>query len=202
MASPLESLPVELFETIIQKTDLIDIWRLQRCNPAFEITLDPYMLAEPHAVQKLMAWGCLKGNMWAIKKALSLGADISTIEVAWRKDDTIILASTLGLAAKRCHYDSFEFLLKSSAQPDVSIHIRQSAAFKRHLFNPQFPRFVHLCQEYGVKDKIPNIQASLDEALVEAVKLNLKLNICQSWMDLGANPTGRVGKNWNSETAL
>lgn len=202
MASPLESLPVELFETIIQQTDLVEVWRLQQCNSALETTLDPYMIAEPHAVHKLMAWGCLRGNMWAIKKALSLGGDISTVEVACRNDGKIILASTLGLAAKRYQYDTFEFLLKSGAQPDATIHFGQSAAFKRRLFTPQFPRFVQLCQEYGVKDKIPNIQANLDEVLVEAVKLNLKLNICQRWMDLGANPTGRVGKNWNPETAL
>ncbi|KAL2681351.1 hypothetical protein Neosp_008962 [[Neocosmospora] mangrovei] len=159
-------------------------------------------MAEPHAVHKLMAWGCLTGNMWAIKKALSLGAGISTVEVAWRNDGTAILASTIGLAANRFNYDIFEFLLKSGAQPDVPIHITQSAAFKRRLFTPQIPRFVELCQEYGVKDRIPDIQANLDATLVEAVKLNLKLKICQDWMDLGANPTGRVGKSWNPETAL
>ncbi|EEU41338.1 uncharacterized protein NECHADRAFT_83306 [Fusarium vanettenii 77-13-4] len=201
MASSFESLPLEVFEAIIHETDLVDLWHLQQCNSAFEITLDPYMMAEPHAIHKLMAWGCSRGNTWAIKKALSLGADISTVEVAWR-NDTALLASALGLAASRFRYDIFEFLLKSGAQPDVPIHITQSAAFKRRLFAPQFPRFVELCQEYGVKDRIPDIQANLDATLVEAVKLNLKLNICQRWMDLGANPTARVGKSWNPETAL
>ncbi|RSM19964.1 hypothetical protein CDV31_001324 [Fusarium ambrosium] len=200
MSSSFESLPVEVFETIIQKTDLIDIWRLQQCNSALEITLDPYIIAEPHGVHKLMAWGCLRGNIWAIKKALSLGADISTVEVAWRPNS--VLCSTLGLAARRKHHDTFEFLLKSGAQPDVTVHTSQSTTFKRHLFAPEFPRFVQLCQNHGVKDSIPNIQANLDEALVEAVKMNLKLEICQSWMDLGANPTGQVGKSWNPETAL
>ncbi|RSL59916.1 hypothetical protein CEP54_007069 [Fusarium duplospermum] len=200
MSSSFESLPLDVFEIIIQKTDLVDIWCLQQCNPALEITLDPYMIVEPHAIHKLMTWGCLRDNIWAIKKALSLGADISVVEVAWRPDG--VLCSTLGIAARKRQHEAFEFLLKSGAQPDVAVHITQSTTFKRYLFTPQVPRFVQLCQDYCVMDKIPNIQANLDEALVKAVKMNLRLEICQTWMDLGANPTGQVGKSWDPETAL
>lgn len=202
MSSSFESLPLEMFELVVQQTSLVDIWNLQQCNTALEITLDPYMLANPHAAHKLMRWGCLEGNTWAIKKAISLGADVSAVQVAWREDDTSILSSTLGLAATTCQHDAFEFLLKSGAQPDVAIHNNQSASFKNRLFTPQLPRFIQLCQDYGLKDRIPNLQVNLDEALVESVKMNLGLDICQTWMDLGANPTSRVGKSWNPETAL
>ncbi|KAM0418619.1 hypothetical protein ACHAPT_012422 [Fusarium lateritium] len=201
MASPFESLPLELFQAIIQETDLVGIWGLQQCNHPLEIILDPHMLARPHAVHKLMSWGCLNGNIWAVNKALLHGIDISVIGVAW-KDNGIILAPTLCLAAATGKYDTFEFLLKSGAQTDAVVHSSQAATFKKRLFDPRFPGFIGLCDQYGLRHKIPDIQSNLDKTLVEAVKSNLGLDLCRSWLDLGANPTARAGKSWNPETAL
>ncbi|KAH7234427.1 hypothetical protein MRS44_016248 [Fusarium solani] len=190
MPSHIESLPNELFEPILLDLSLLDVAHLNQSSKPLNKSLDGYLLRLPTATSRLMRWGCQNGERWAIEKALAHGADITLVEVG------PIVSSTICLAARRHQYETIKFLLESGARLNPSgVDHRQERALKRRLFDPRNPKLLRLFLELRAGDQIPNLQEGLDDALLKCVRLGLDHEICQQWMDLGANPASLPGKN-------
>lgn len=210
MASHFEDLPTDILLPILSDLNIRQIATLQQCSKFLNRSLEPYTFSMPNTVDRLMRWGCIHGEKWAITKALTYGADVSVVEILMmsRRGQTQepkpIRASTLGLAAGREQYGIIKFLLESGARLDhPNIHPTQSRALRQALFKPQKPRLLQLCLALGAKDQIPQFQSGIDEALISSVKQNHGLDNCRTWLDLGANPTSIGGKKqWDPETAL
>ncbi|KAF4944589.1 hypothetical protein FSARC_14632 [Fusarium sarcochroum] len=183
MASSIESLPIELFEPVLYSLTLTEISILQQCSKALYASLNPYIFSFPTSVNKLLQWGCLHGETWAIKKAVSYGADISVV------DYFSIRTQTLYLTLLRHQYNTFRYLLDSGAQIDAKgVSRSRKRAFRRRFFDPRDPKFIQLLLMHCSKDEISQYQSGVDRALLSSVKMRLDPKICQAWLDLGANP--------------
>ncbi|KAF4974514.1 hypothetical protein FZEAL_8592 [Fusarium zealandicum] len=201
MTSNFESLPLELFEPIIFNMGPIALASLRQGNKSLNQTLGPYMFSNRKAVNQLMRWGCVHGEIWAIQKALSLGADPSMVEIPIKGEDyggrasTPVQTPTLCLAARRYHYQVTEFLLLFGAQLDLNgVHHYQIKALRQRLFDCQRPELLLLYLEYGLRDMIPRFQDGIDDALRSSVKACLGLENHRIWLSLGANPIAPGGK--------
>lgn len=206
MASKFESLPVELLHNVLSTLSIIEISKLQQCSKPLNHTLDSYLFSLPDAVNKVMQWGCVHGEKWAIEKALSHGADISVVDIARTNtntpDSAYIQTSTLCLAARRYNYKAFQFLLDSGARLDASgIDDSQSFGLRQRLFDPRKPRLLKQCVDHGVIDQITSFQTGIDEAHYLSVNFGCDLDTCQTWLDLGVDPANVVGKTEENRTS-
>ncbi|KAM5349540.1 hypothetical protein ACJ41O_006045 [Fusarium nematophilum] len=188
MDSPLESLPPELFSPILASWSVEEISRLMQCNRRLHKSLDPYLFSLPTSASRLMRWGCVHGEKWAVKKALSYGADVTVVEIS---------------SPNSKNHKAGRFLLESGACLDVRIHTNQALALHESLFDTWDTRLIQQCIDHRVEDHIPNFQTGLDEALLRSVKCQNGFDKCKYWLGLGANPTALVGKwHWNAESPL
>ncbi|SPJ73389.1 uncharacterized protein FTOL_03119 [Fusarium torulosum] len=134
---------------------------------------------------------------WAIDKALSHGADVSTIKrrltVKFRLSEPKVVGSTLALAARMVHTEAFRLLLERGATLDIELGEWQSQWLRQFLLDLQHPESLQLCINRGMRHKGSFIQDSLDEALVSSYKDEGKGDLYYRWLDLGANPKSLAG---------
>ncbi|KAF7544169.1 hypothetical protein G7Z17_g10164 [Cylindrodendrum hubeiense] len=198
MSSHFESLPVELLGAILSRLSISEVAKFQQCSKALNQSLDAYVFSLPIAVNKLMQWGCVHAEKWAIEKALSHGADINVVDIpraGTNRGPAVVRTSTLCVAARRYNYEIFQFLLDLGAQLNSSrIDGPQSRALRERLFDPRKPRLMKQCFDHGVQDQISDLQTGINNALCSSVNLGCDLPTCGMWLDLGADPTELVGK--------
>ncbi|KIL92941.1 hypothetical protein FAVG1_04122 [Fusarium avenaceum] len=185
-------LPNEILDLIFENVPLRDIWSFQQCSILCEKTLDAQMLARQDAVTNLMLWGCHKGIPWAIKKALSHGADVNVV----RRTVPIKRQRFFTIAEADRNLSTVGLLLDLGARLDLD-NGRERYVLRRHIFNPDHPETLQVVLDHGGKDQIENFQTALDEALIDVLSETYRVEeptaqriyaICKAWLAYGANP--------------
>ncbi|KAM0240708.1 hypothetical protein ACHAP5_007913 [Fusarium lateritium] len=197
MAQFLE-LPNEIINLIFTNLSLREIWNFQQCSTLCERVLDPHMLARYYAVANLMLWGCEKGIPWAIKKALSHGADINSIIIYARRP--IAVYRCLTIVAAGDNLETIGLLLDLGARLDLKDD-KKRRRLRRTILDPDNPQKLQVCLDHGAKDQIADFQTGLDECLFSVADTKTRLKIphcvqrpeftwekCQAWLEYGANP--------------
>lgn len=197
-------LPNEILDLIFENTSLDEIWNFQQCSILCESVLDTHMLARQNAVAELMLWGCQKGIPWAIKKALSHGADANVIRRTLPKKRRRFY--TIAEAGR--NLGTVGLLLDLGARLDLDNDMERRM-LRRHIFNPNFPEILQVVVDHGGKDQIENFQTGLDQALFDVFSATYRFEEprtqriyerCQAWLAYGANP-GRLLEN-QTKTAI
>ena len=206
MATPLESLSLELVEPILGHLELGDLSRLSRCNRAFHSTLSPRILAADGSLNLMMRWAIINGNTWTIKRAVSFGADVHFVKMNEDERygsmhfDKIL---TLHLAAREGQIDCFQTLLDSGADAQAPRHPPDNVPPHRRLNSPSFPfcrtylfnhkkppGLLRRCLDSGIGDSILELQWQMDEALKQAAaNPDVPESFCEAWISLGADPS-------------
>ncbi|KAM0207280.1 hypothetical protein ACHAPQ_009119 [Fusarium lateritium] len=203
-------LPNEIINSIFENLSLHEIWNFQQCSILCERALDPHMLARYYAVAKLMMWGCEKGIPWAIKKALSHGADINAITIFTRRPRTVYRCLTIVAAGD--DLETIGLLLDLGARLDLKDD-KKCRRLRRTILDPDNPQILQVCLDHGAKDQIVDFQTGLDECLFSAADTKTRLKIphcverpeftwekCEAWLKYGANPTKLLENH--TETAI
>ena len=80
--NPFQRLPNEIIDAIFTNMHPVNVWRFQQSAKSSERALDPHLRTRPYALDKLMEFGCKNGNNKAVRKAVSLGADVSVMTIS------------------------------------------------------------------------------------------------------------------------
>ncbi|VUC32723.1 unnamed protein product [Clonostachys rosea] len=206
----MDALPTEIYLHISGLLTIRELARLNQCSRAINNRWESTLLSIPVARDQLMYWGCCHGQTWAIQKAISYGAKLSAVDV-WSNfeiaenplhsarpnpQDT---RSTLVLAAEQDDLAAYEFLLRSGVRIDPAVNRGQPwELLVSCLFNFQRPEPLRLYLQYGGKRDVPYFHNELDRTLRKAVFSHAGEDICQAWLDLGANPLA-IGGGHGSE---
>ncbi|KAL4722099.1 hypothetical protein ACLX1H_010869 [Fusarium chlamydosporum] len=187
--NPFANLPNEIIDKIFSDLGPVEIWTFQQASPSCERALDHHLQARPNALEELMQWACCNGNNTAVRKAVSLGADLNVI----RSSTGSVRSSTIITASD--HMDTVSLLFDLGARLDANPDPEHTYQRRREEENRQ-PKFYKLCYERGVQDQFVNFQASLDSRFYWMVMLALlarhyerapdikNIKIC---LDAGAN---------------
>ena len=206
--NPFTRLPNEIIDEIFFRLDTAVIWKFQQSSPSPETLLDSHLRVRPHALDELMFYGCQHGNNEAVRKAVSLGANVSITSRNGYDQSTILCAST--------HLKTVSLLFDLGARLDV--HGRGfTTRDRREAEDTRCPKFYQLCWNRGASDQFVDFQGSIDSALYMEV-LRAKWStflmssqpyewshaICsvQSLVKLGANSTATFEENPGRGTIL
>ncbi|KAI6750898.1 hypothetical protein HG530_014348 [Fusarium avenaceum] len=213
-------MPNEILDLIFENTSLEEIWNFQQCNILCERALDPRMLARHDAVAELMLWGCQKGIPWAIKKAVSHGANIDVTRDPYFKGRRRYFT----IAAARGNLDTIGLLLDLGARLDLE-EDRARRILRKYIFDSFRPKILQVVLDHGGKDQIEDFQTGLDQCLYDALSPGFRVmergpegwrerqpvrrpvirvegvyENCKAWLAYGANPA-RLLEN-HTETAI
>ncbi|RFN50236.1 hypothetical protein FIE12Z_5415 [Fusarium flagelliforme] len=161
--NPFQRLPNETIDAIFIHMHPIDVWRFQQSSKSSERALDPHLLTRPYALNDLMTVACVRGNNGAIRKAVSLGANVSMITLPQSRDQQ---SSTI-LCASR-HLDTVAILFDLGARLDMDFNGLVDTE-RRIRERGKSAEFLQLCSERGVRDQFINFQDAIDHSLFDHV---------------------------------
>lgn len=206
--NPFQSLPNEILDAIFLNMPPTDVWRFQQASKSCERALDPHLQTRRFALDSLMLFGCREGNHQVIRKAVSLGANVSTIRLQRHRQ----WESWTIFAASR-HLDTVALLFDLGARLDINPNEIPDQE-RRKIQRERTPKFLKLCSDRGVREQFLDFQDCLDHGLVKSLPDpgaailqypgpfpdgdTRRISIL---MDLGANPTAWT-EAYNPGTAL
>lgn len=162
--NPFQRLPNEILDAIFIHLEPEEVWTTQQCSASTERTLDPHMRTRRHAIDHLMWWACENGNNQAVRKAISLGADVSILRALphQRSEHSTVLYASF-------HPDTANLLLDLGARFGIefkgaSIDMRKD--YERDLS----PEFYKLCSDRGITEQFVDFQACIDDCLFERIQ--------------------------------
>jgi hypothetical protein len=150
------------------------------------------MLARHEAVAELTLWGCQKGVPWAIKKAVSHGANVDVIRNPYPKGRRRYFTTT----AAHDNLDKIRLLLDLGPRLD-SDEDRARRILRTHIFTPDRRKILQAVLDHGGQDQIEYFQTGLDRCLFNAVNAmfrsrerpegwtKLAYKRCQAWLAYG-----------------
>ncbi|RBR21403.1 uncharacterized protein FIESC28_04940 [Fusarium coffeatum] len=183
--NPFQKLPNEIIDAIFTNMHPANVWRFQQSAKSSERALDPHLRTRRYALDQLIEFGCKYGNNRAVRKALSLGADVSVMTVfgfgGYLQKSTILSASL--------HLDTVTLLFDLGARLDISPD-RNCHGLQKY----NTAEFFKLCSDRGARDQFDDFQSCIDRSLLENLPYigeshDDAIDKVSMLMELGANPT-------------
>ncbi|RBR21405.1 uncharacterized protein FIESC28_04942 [Fusarium coffeatum] len=159
--SPFQRLPNEILDAIFIHLSPHEVWKTQQSSASTEQALDSHMRTRPHAIDSLMLWACDTGDNQAVRKAVSLGADVSVVR-ALLNDSSYSERLTIYRASY--YPDTVRLLLDLGARIDTDFKAASDKRWERFQRDLD-PEVYQLFSDRGMTDQFVDFQACIDHCL-------------------------------------
>ncbi|CAG7563854.1 unnamed protein product [Fusarium equiseti] len=162
---PFTRLPNEIIDAIFIHLRPDEVWTTQQCSTSTERALDPHLRTRLHAIDYLMWWACRDGNNKAVRKAVSLGADVSVVR-AVPGDRSDSEHSTIHCACY--NLDTVRLLLDLGVRLDIDFKgvADEGRENLERNFNPEVYK---LFSDRGMTDQFIDFKDSIDHCLSQEI---------------------------------
>lgn len=164
--NPFQRLPNEILDAIFIHLSPYEVWKAQQCSASTEQALDPHMRTRRSAADYLMLSACDTGNNQAVRKAVSLGADVSVVRPL-PTDSSDSERSTIFCAS--FHPETVNLLLDLGARFDIDFK-GVSSEKRKDNERDLSSEFYKLCSDRGITDQFVDFQACIDDSLFNRVQ--------------------------------
>lgn len=198
--NPFQRLPNEIIDAVFTTMHPADIWRFQQSAKSSERVLESHLRTQRYALDRLMLFGCREGNNGVIRKAVSLGASVSTIVPPRykRRESWSILAASR-------HPHTVALLFDLGARLDIN----PNKTNKQDLHKFQrwvSPKFLQVCADRGARKQFVDFQDCINQSLIDHLprygeREGDAIGKLSMLLELGANSTAWTEEH-DTETAI